>query len=828
MIKLTINPGTQPSPSEFNKKIVIIGNESAPDTDLSLPGEKLQPSHIKIVEQENKFFVINNANDPFVTLNDLPFGKKPIRNRDILQIGKTLVMFEGSATPVISEKTLDTGTSLESIIEQNIKTKKPPKTISTPLKEYGDFSDDEEDIWEGSEEFNPLSEIEKLEEKTGFFNEEESEEEDIDVDSLLREVEQLDIIKEKPEPEPEPQPTFVAEKPATPPMAQKPEPKPHKPEPRAERSEPKVTVKASPEPQSRQHSTVPTPNHPLRSKRLWIAIAIAILSLLAIIAGGAYNRLVKKGEQMEVTAMQGVSDIAMALTYAQINQLKPEQSNWSDPEFLKKGIQGALAPHYFPLAAVDKQGQFAESPYLLRIYTSRDLSRFLVIAQPEASLIQWLAPKDAIVVDSTMMEVRKISDLRPLNRVLVNPNGLSGTNGREITKLILEGKLVPLDLLEGKDNRYGFEPPTALGLMRPGAEHLIYNAPRYARVGEKLMRAAIDITSRPASSTEVRKLLEQTKVVTTLPDAVLYTTQGMNAAIQGQQALSVIAPGDRFLIGYVRIDDDGKIVGTHMLTDTMASAHQAMLPKIPHTPEPLAALTQPLPTQTSSPEVNTASPLYTQAAQLREQRTGALTPISQEIVMLMQEQNRDEVPHFTERFNELTKKYLLANAEQHTKVGNALQELYEDDASLTPAAFREILSAVGLSRFGNIPFAMREKTQEPVKSAFDQKKVINRLNLINEASTLEDLLATTKAATILLTIDNIPNNDQLDRYQQELQDNVLDRLTALLLTPEEGLADNQYTISGRRALYEIFDAANINDPEEREFFITEFNWHLNK
>ena len=89
MIKLTIQPD---SPHSFDKNLVIIGSQG----DLALPQENLEPIHIKIMEVEGRFLMINHVNDPFVTLNGAPFAKRTLKNGDLLQIGETSIQFEGS------------------------------------------------------------------------------------------------------------------------------------------------------------------------------------------------------------------------------------------------------------------------------------------------------------------------------------------------------------------------------------------------------------------------------------------------------------------------------------------------------------------------------------------------------------------------------------------------------------------------------------------------------------------------------------------------------------------------------------------------------------
>src|SRR5436189_52185 len=91
MIRLIVNPDKQPHLMTFDKEVIIIG--SAQDADLVLKGEKLEKAHVKIERQANNYLIFNQANDPFVTLNGLPFGKKILKSEDLIQIGNTQIRF---------------------------------------------------------------------------------------------------------------------------------------------------------------------------------------------------------------------------------------------------------------------------------------------------------------------------------------------------------------------------------------------------------------------------------------------------------------------------------------------------------------------------------------------------------------------------------------------------------------------------------------------------------------------------------------------------------------------------------------------------------------
>ncbi len=93
MIELIITSSTPHKKFSFESTFVVIGSSNA---DLTLPEPSLKPEHLKIFEEQGSFTVVNCANDPFVTLNGVPFGKRKLQNHDLIQIGKISIHFEGT------------------------------------------------------------------------------------------------------------------------------------------------------------------------------------------------------------------------------------------------------------------------------------------------------------------------------------------------------------------------------------------------------------------------------------------------------------------------------------------------------------------------------------------------------------------------------------------------------------------------------------------------------------------------------------------------------------------------------------------------------------
>src|SRR5262249_43379368 len=142
------------------------------------------------------------------------------------------------------------------------------------------------------------------------------------------------------------------------------------------------------------------------------------------------------------------------------------------------------------------------------------------------------------VVDSKLMQLKKVADMKTLNRLLVNSNNLDNSNAIEVTNLVKHGELIPLNILAKKRKGQDFSPPKALILMRPGAENYIYNAPRYYQLGETILKRAIDLMEMPGSAYEMSRLKQDMSLLSKMHDMILYSSEGIQLTLDAQKAIA--------------------------------------------------------------------------------------------------------------------------------------------------------------------------------------------------------------------------------------------------------------------------------------------------
>lgn len=463
MIEISFSTQGQTLPHRFDKETIVIGDGPPEAVDISFPGEGFHLNHLKIILQEKEYWVLNQANDPFVILNHQPFWKKKLQVGDEIQLRTHLIKIEA----INFEK----------------------EAISYP---------------------------ERLIKPAPFLEE--------------------DQVIEKPAPIKEIPPVL------------------------------KQTTKAPP------HSS-----HKKKLAKVFVLLAGLTMLTVALTFSEIYFRTSSKIDREEMLAAESLSDYAMALQYAKVYHIAQQKQNWIDPQFLKNNLVDLLSTTALPCGNIDAQGQFSNCPYILRFYTNRDFSRFLLIAQPDANFAEWILPKKTLIVDSSLMEVHRTDDLRNLNRLLSYPTPLDGANGEEIKRAILQMDIISLTALAKETGKEDFAPPIALSYMKPGTENLIYNAPRYHQFGETFLKKAIALAEDKFNPHELTILQGELDTLAKFHDLIFYSSDGLNQAFKGHRALQKLVIPSNYFTGYLIYSKDGSIIRGRLIVDDDILLSQEMI-----------------------------------------------------------------------------------------------------------------------------------------------------------------------------------------------------------------------------------------------------------
>ncbi len=875
MIILTINPEVQPIAHHFNKTSVTIGHKG----DLNIPSEILEDIHIQIFEQGGTFVIFNEANDPFVTLNGLPFGKKNLKPSDTIRIGNTSIRFETG--PFQHSSPAQAGEHLAELLEQALMT--PSKVETSQIQPTLKNVDYDAEL----EKLDAL--YDEIQTDEASSHEFDNDLETIDIDGLMQQVEELERLDALEEKKPlEPASMAAEESHLTPdydsPLAVSPannvffqnqvdvpqEPLPVK------------TAKASLK--DYYLSEFDDENEELTSKKQqaeaaaapsnwnWKLIGAFLGGLIAILTLAGYfiyGSISGRNDEDEIKAAAGVADIAMALTQAQMTHSNPPNQNWSDREFIRNNLFSVLAPTYSPTEALDAHDQNNVNSYMIRIYTSNDLSQFIVIAQPSPSLMHWLIPKASIIVDSKQMEMRKINDLKLLNRLLLNPSPLDGSNANEISQIIKQGELISLSAIASKKEKQGFAPPKVLGSIRPGAENQIYNAPRYYPFGEGFLRKAISLTEKQNDLHEIETWQQDVKALMKYPHIILYSSQGLQWARQAQKALNLLLPQHKILVAYLKFNSKGLISSSNYVIDDGGSDiaigspvkhagwDHATYPaqeedgnstakedKLSHLP--FAQLTF-----TPNDKVDPNHPLLRQLCALETSEKKGLQSVEKNLTNLLNEAQQSDIAAFLSRVELLLKKNLDTyekDSEQYEKAVatirfleslqqilntyaeeakqqkeqtiQSLSQLYREYSQMPLEQFMEYVKAAGLESFvqQNLDLQERRLAADPAL----QTLIEDEIQKIKLSHHLQDLQQQVDKIGQMLQLGDLADHKKLITYQSATKLQVLDKLNDFLLSKEKGLPSEEFTDKNRGTLVHILKSAWVTDPDEFEFYTAEF------
>ncbi len=412
-----------------------------------------------------------------------------------------------------------------------------------------------------------------------------------------------------------------------------------------------------------------------------------ILATLLVSAVALFYVMHDRILQQEALAAQGLADVAVALTYAEMHKIHPVNQNWNDPGFLSDTINTLLPTGYEPLGKIDAHGNFLKCPYTLRVYLNEDATQFIAIAQPLPGMLQWLLPKKTIIFDSSSMEIRKTKRLRELNRLLVKSYNLQEGEALAISALFRQSEKIPLSQLERGRKNLGFAPPRELAYLRPGAENHLYNAPRYYKLGEDMLKE-LNLAAKPSrTASDGAHLLRTLDQYSKFDDMILYTTESFASAQSAQKRLSGLMHIEEPLVGYLEFNKEDGIIDCHLLIGNRAARPEEVI----HTPlqEQIAYVMNGKQSSRRSDD-NTIkdqpldiksrdAPSSFQVFPLAREREKELLEKSKEMEALLSEHSRLPIPHFALRFQAIWEEFQEADQKYLEKM-QTLKELIDKDA----------------------------------------------------------------------------------------------------------------------------------------------------
>jgi len=393
--------------------------------------------------------------------------------------------------------------------------------------------------------------------------------------------------------------------------------------------------------------------------------AIVICTLLFLLGSGIYMAIIHDQQGVnESEAALFVADASMALMYAKLYHIPAPRDNWSSPEFLKENFEKtSVFSDSSILSSLSVDGWLKKTPYLIRIYTAQNLNRFLVIAQPSYRKYPFFSSKAAIVLDSNQMELRKLDDIKPLNRILADPKALD-SGDTAISTIIDGGKLLSLKAIGQEKKQPQLIPPQGLNLTRPKAEFKVYNTPRYYKLTEWVFEKASKLNISSSNDSSIPPFLTELQTLSPLKDLVYYTTKDVDTALHAYEIFHKYLPKEEMLLGWLSIDPKtDRITGSLLITLKGTPYSQIQSSKV---------------TVTAEPELDLHSRWFEEMIALRMHRTKNLEHISETMTRLIKQYSQEADPNFEGRFFHLQKSFSQIDKEELATIKEKVLKLYQE------------------------------------------------------------------------------------------------------------------------------------------------------
>ncbi len=649
MFRLISNPDSSPNTFVFDADVIVLGHSEEGKVDFLLLDSTLEEKHLRILATPEGYLIENTAQDPFATVNDLPFGKKRLASGDRIHVGSLTLLFEEGIKAVLEPS--------EKVLEEKI-------------------------------EVLPIGHTPRLVEKKS--------------------------------------PVFVGS-----------------------------------------------------------IVLLCLLSLFSLLKAGV-DFLEREREAEEHIAIQVVADTTMALAFAKIHEIGKDRQIFSDPHFMEKSLSAVLGKTDSYAVGVDAQGRFKEIPYILRIYTSPDLGQFLVMAQPMATLFNWFTPKGSFVVDSSLMDLRKVEKIKELNRLLVYLNAPEegNTYAERVTDFLKEQQQVSLLELGNKNPGKGYSPPQELSHVKPGAENYIYNAPRYYLFTNPVVREVSNLLegSFGKSVSQLKGVLENFSF---FKDTVFYTTQGSTHARQLKSALKMWMDQD-FFVSTLFLTEEGEFLSQALvLDDTPTHLVQSKFAEDEVAFE-LMSNSYVTVNEEAVCEVDIESPLFLKMRQIAIAREEVLTPISEEIVSLIQVESRSATLNFWSALKTLLNRYKELSLERQQIAINDVANLYQEYSFMPFADFFAYAKKAEIEGY----LLENQRIQEKLgcRDVLSVEEFQHLLDIVHESKNGFELESALIDLKNLLTIHSVPNIDDLIIYQKRAQIETIEKLKTLMA---EGMIDEE-------------------------------------
>jgi uncharacterized ubiquitin-like protein YukD len=581
------------------------------------------------------------------------------------------------------------------------------------------------------------------------------------------------------------------------------------------------------------------------AKQALIRKMLTITSLLLvffIICGGLYYTYLKHAhKKTEITAARALCDVSMSFLKTRLKHSSnsPTEIN---PKVLIDNLNKVIPETYITPNLLNSEGQLETKNYSIEFFSSSDLSNFLFIAQAKDSIANTLVPQKTFVVSSQSLTLRVINSITPWATLLNTTDDFDKLKEENLLKLLMTTTVTPLSSLDDTKKELGFSPPKQLEKLYPGAQNLIYNAPRYYLFGTPFLDAVSTFSKEEDSlnsyevNRQIEKLQSMQQALYTYENLVLYNEKGMNPALDTYYNVIKNLRNTSFLFGYLKFNRSTRyIVHSELITyqELTSFAEEQSLPS----PDTLAKRKEveyaSLFEEVENLQSGTKQKLRMSPEQrkinkeifgLSKQRQNDLQEVLNELDQLVTENKKEKIPNFQELKEELTQRYKAINEVHKKLIETGLDLLYAEYETGSKQTNLPYLHETIISY--DLEDYMSDKLKEQLHYTKKLNDALNETIIseqIERTVSLENLSVILEKLNKAVNQKNIPDPIELASLKSAIHQQTMNKLNTLLLNVHNDNLPPKHLLKNNLLLNKIFTYANITEKDEQEYFLTAFD-----
>lgn len=553
-----------------------------------------------------------------------------------------------------------------------------------------------------------------------------------------------------------------------------------------------------------------------KEKIRFLSTLLLSIVFIAVINVGLYKHFSEKYSVEESDVSRILSEMAMVIKSSQNTDNDILKSGPIAIDTIQDNLKYIETSSYQLLSEFSNLKDFTSPGYEIFVKFSNQFDRFVLVAQPNSSLMASILSKPALFVDGQNMELFSFSkNLVALDALKLRDQILTDEQVISLEDLKKKSEQVPL-LQLNKTIEYGFAAPIDLEIVADKAGYKIYNAPRFFLFTNQVVSKLAALGRGEIYKRDIEELDEKLKVLANFDQLVLYASQGAPMALNAYKGLKKYFPQYKFYIGYLEINaTNGRVRSARLVPQNDLMQAEASITKDDSI----------VPVDLGLKEgIKRENFFYKELSSLIQSKEAKLQKITDEINALASRFVSSTEFKSNESYKELEENYSVSNRQADVEISTKIQELYDSSPELNDQKilFR-VIDQLHINYL--VPTAIKKTDSGMVNQISDQlsaEKVTELLADFHQISDWELLKKTCDTIYQILNSGNINASDEF-YFRKNFKEQLLTKLESLILTPiQEGSAHDIQKID-KSSIQNLLHMADVDSQEEQNFYLEEFD-----